>query len=235
MATNIKELQISLYSLLIQYFIDKEPVQRVPMGTYLFQEKEEVENVYILIQGSVSVGRFHVKGKEFILKILGGEELIIEYQLFTKHPVYHLFTKTMTDCELIVIKKKQFEEYALSEPAVLGAITSWMSTRYLKSQMKCMDLIMNGKKGGLYSILIRLCNSHGILTENGIVIDIPLTHQELANLTYGTREVVQRMLKELRENDVLDYDQQRFTVKNLAYLRKEVDCQQCGREICGIN
>ncbi|MCM2531623.1 hypothetical protein NDK43_03440 [Neobacillus pocheonensis] len=51
-------------------------------------------------------------------------------------------------------------------------------------------------KGGLYSIIIRLCNSYVIMTEDGILIDLPLTHQELANLTYGTREVIQRSLKE---------------------------------------
>lgn len=232
---DIKELQISLYSLLIQYFIDKEPIQKTPANTYLFQEKEDVENIYILISGSVSVGRVHVKGKEFILKILGGEELIIEYQIFTNNPYYHFFAKTMGECEMLVIKKKQFEEYILSEPVVMGSLTNWMSTRYLKSQMKCQDLIMNGKKGGLYSILIRLCNTHGILTENGILINIPLTHQELANLTFGTREVIQRMLKELREKDVISYDQQNFTIKNLSYLKQEVDCQQCGKEICGIN
>lgn len=235
MAINIQELQISLYSLLIQYFIDKEPVQKIPLGTYLFQEKEEAENIYLIVQGSVSIGRYHVKGKEFIIKILGNEELVVEYQLFSQQPTYHFFAKTISDCELIVISRKQFEDYALSEPAVLSAISSWLSTRYIKAQMKCMDLIMNGKKGGLYSILIRLCNSHGIMTENGIVIDIPLTHQDLANLTFGTREVVQRMLKELRELGVIDYDQQRFTVKNLNYLRCAVDCQRCSKEICGIN
>lgn len=91
------------------------------------------------------------------------------------------------------------------------------------------------EKGGLYSILIRLCNSYGIMTEKGILIDLPLTHQELASLTYGTREVIQRMLKELRELDVISYDQQKFTVKNLAYLKQEVDCQNCPHEICGLN
>ena len=62
---------------------------------------------------------------------------------------------------LLVIKKSQFEEYALSEPNVLSALSNWLSTRYIKSQIKCQDLIMNGKKGGLYSILIRLCSVMG--------------------------------------------------------------------------
>src|SRR3954464_10393474 len=218
-----KELKISLYSLLIQHFIDKEPIQKLPIGSFLFQEKENVENIYLLLNGSVSIGRVHVKGKEFMLKILSGEELIIEYELFQNKPVYHFYAKTLSNCELLVIKKSQFEEFLLSEPNVLGALSNWLSTRYIKSQIKCQDLIMNGKKGGLYSILIRLCNSYGIRTEDGILIDLPLTHQELANLTYGTREVIQRALKELREKDIITYENQKFTIKKLDYLKEEVE------------
>lgn len=230
-----KELNISLYSLLIQHFIDKEPIQKFPVGSFLFQEKEEVDNIYLLLNGSVSIGRVHVKGKEFILKILSGEEVIIEYELFKQNPFYHFYAKTISNCEMLVIKKAQFEEYALNEPSILAALSNYLSTRYIKSQIKCQDLIMNGKKGGLYSILIRLCNSYGVVKENGILIDIPITHQELANLTFGTREVIQRMLKELREKDIISYEHQRFTVKNLAYLRHEVDCQNCSKQICGLN
>jgi len=94
---------------------------------------------------------------------------------------------------------------------------------------------MNGKKGGLYSILIRLCNSYGVKTDDGILIDLPLTHQELANLTFGTREVIQRSLKELREKDIISYDNQKITVKKINCLKQEVDCQNCSFEICGLN
>ncbi len=37
------------------------------------------------------------------------------------------------------------------------------------------------KKGALYSTLIRLANSYGVETEDGIFIDMPMTNQELAN------------------------------------------------------
>jgi CRP/FNR family transcriptional regulator len=161
--------------------------------------------------------------------------VIIEYELFKQNPFYHFYAKTISNCEMLVIKKAQFEEYALNEPSILAALSDYLSTRYIKSQIKCQDLIMNGKKGGLYSILIRLCNSYGVVKENGILIDIPITHQELANLTFGTREVIQRMLKELREKDIISYEHQRFTVKNLSYLRHEVDCQNCSKQICGLN
>jgi len=225
----------SIYQLIWQFFQQKVAIQKIKSETVLFQEKDSVEYVYLLLKGGIALGRVHIKGKELILKILNNRELLVEYQLFKQNPHYHYYAKTLTDCELLAIKKEQFEEFVLNDPDAMRALAASLSTSYLKAQMKCMDLIMNGKKGGLYSILIRLCNSYGVMTEDGILIDLPLTHQELANLTYGTREVIQRSLKELRDKDIISYDQQKFTIKKLSYLREEVDCQNCSNEICGLN
>jgi CRP/FNR family transcriptional regulator len=232
---NMQKSGFSIYSLLVQFFQEKEQVQKIKSGTVLFQEKDSVEYVYLLLKGSLALGRVHVRGKDFILKILNDRELVVEYQLLKQNPYYHFYAKALSDCELLPIKKDQFEEFVLNDPEAMNALVFWLSTGYLKAQMKCQDLIMNGKKGGLYSILIRLCNSYGIMTEDGILIDLPLTHQELANLTYGTREVIQRSLKELREKDIITYNLQKFTVKKLNYLKEEVDCQNCAYEICGLN
>lgn len=231
----MKKSSFSIYNLLVYFFKKKEPIQKIKAGSVLFQEKDSVEYVYLLLNGSISLGRVHLRGKDFILKILNDQELIVEYQLFKSNPHYQFYAKTITNCEMILIKKEQFEEFILNDPEAMNALVAWLSTGYMKAQMKCQDLIMNGKKGGLYSILIRLCNTYGVRNDDGILIDLPLTHQELANLTYGTREVIQRALKDLREKDIIAYDNQKFTIKKLNYLKEEVDCQNCSFEICGLN
>ena len=231
----MNDFNISIYSLLIQHFIDKETIQKIKAGTILFQEKDKVEHVYILLSGSIVLGRLHPTGKEFTLKILTGEEILVEYQLFKPSPRYLFYAKAMTDCEVFMIDRDKFEQFILEDSHRLSTMTSWLSTRYLKAQMKCQDLIINGKKGGLYSILNRLANSYGVMTDKGILIDLPLTHQELANLTFGTREVIQRLLKELREKNIITYERQKITINNLNYLKAEVDCQNCPYEICGLN
>ncbi|KAB7670046.1 Crp/Fnr family transcriptional regulator [Bacillus sp. B1-b2] len=229
------EVQLSLYSLLIQHFFDLDNLIQVKSGTLLFQEKDPVQKVYILLSGRLSLGRLHVNGKEFIIKILHEEDLLLEYQLFKHSPKYHFFAKTLTDCELIAIDRKSFEDLALNDPNTLISLTSYLSSGYIKANMKCQDLLMNGKKGGLYSILIRLSHSFGVRTNEGILIDLPITHQELANLCYGTREVIQRILKDLREREVISYCNKKITIKNLAYLKRAVDCQNCPADICGLN
>jgi CRP-like cAMP-binding protein len=227
--------KLSLYSLLFQHFFEHETVQKIKANTVLFQEKDPVNHIFLLLKGSIALGRIHMRGKEFILKIINGNEPLLEFRVFNQNPQYHYSGKTITDCELLMINREQFESFVQQNPLAMVALTEYLSTSYIKAQMKCQDLIMNGKKGGLYSILIRLCNSYGIATDEGILIDLPLTHQELANLTFGTREVIQRSLKELREKGIISYEQQKFTVKDINYLKEDVDCQNCAYEICGLN
>ena len=68
-----------------------------------------------------------------------------------------------------------------------------MGVHHQKTQSKFRDLILHGKKGALYSTLIRMTNSYGVHQGDGILIDLSLTNQELANFCGMSREVVNRM------------------------------------------
>ena len=95
-------------------------------------------------------------------------------------------------------------------------------------------MLLHGKKGALYSTIIRLTNSFGVETENGIILTIPLTNQDLANLSGTSREVINRMLSELRKNHVLSIEKGIITIYNLSYLKSAIDCEGCPAEICCI-
>ncbi|GAA0558927.1 hypothetical protein GCM10010390_71590 [Streptomyces mordarskii] len=52
-------------------------------------------------------------------------------------------------------------------------------------------------------LLLDLARSHGRRTENGIELAVPLSKQELAGSIGASREMVQRLLKDLRERKVV--------------------------------
>lgn len=114
----------------------------------------------------MSVGRIHENGKEFIMKILTQEDLILEYQIFKRAPKYYHFAKPITDCELLVIDRAEFEDCALRDKALLASLTSYLSTGYLKANIKCQDLIMNGKKVDCIAFL----SGYAILSERELVM-----------------------------------------------------------------
>src|SRR5690606_10208927 len=93
----------------------------------------------------------------------------------------------------------------------------WMSDHFRKTQTKFRDLVLNGKKGALYSTLIRMTNSYGVQTNDGILIDLPLTNQELANFCATSRESTNRILNELKREKIISVRKGKIIVHNVQY------------------
>ena len=112
----------------------------------------------------------------------------------------------------------------------------WINNHMRRLQSKMRDLLLNGKRGALYSTLIRLSNSYGVKQNNGILINIQLTNQDIARFCGATREYVNRLLNELKRKDILALDSTgKILIKDIEYLRKENQCENCPIEICNID
>ena len=103
-----------------------------------------------------------------------------------------------------------------------------------KQHSKFRDLVLYGKKGAIYSTLIRFANSYGQNVEDGILITVPLTNQELANYSATARESLNRMLSELRRKNVIEIRDGLILIRDVNFLKREIQCENCGREICNI-
>ena len=120
------------------------------------------------------------------------------------------------------------------EPALAVSLLKIMGAHLRKQHSKFRDLLLYGKKGALYSTLIRLANSYGKEMDGGILISVPLMNQELANYSATARESLNRMLSELRKSDIIEYRGHLIFIKDIDYLKEAIQCENCGREICNI-
>ncbi|WP_245243500.1 helix-turn-helix domain-containing protein, partial [Mesobacillus selenatarsenatis] len=59
-------------------------------------------------------------------------------------------------------------------------------------------------------------------------------NQELANFCGTSREVVNRLLSELRKSNIISIDKGFITVHALNVLKREIDCENCPVEVCNI-
>ena len=74
---------------------------------------------------------------------------------------------------MAIINKDGLEKEFFQNSALAYEFMKWMSDHFRKTQTKFRDLVLNGKKGALYSTLIRMTNSYGIQKSNGVLIDLP--------------------------------------------------------------
>ncbi|WP_018662206.1 Crp/Fnr family transcriptional regulator [Heyndrickxia acidiproducens] len=207
----------------------------IKKGQYLFQEGMEADGIHMIIHGKIQVGKIASDGRELAFSICKENDLLGEDALFSYSGTYHVTAKALDDSRIFFIHKKTLEQGLLKEPDFMMGLLKRLSDQYRKSQTKFRDLILYGKKGALYSTLIRLANTFGKKVADGIQIDFQLTNQELANFCGTSRESVNRMLSELKRDQLISLRNKQIVIHQLDELKKEINCENCPALYCQIN
>jgi CRP-like cAMP-binding protein len=231
MITNIKQTHSLEIKELLQFADRKIKSEK---GTYLFQEGMKAEEFYIVISGKIQISKITTDGRELSLRICGENDICGELTLFTDNPKYLLSAKVIEEGEVVAIRRDVLETEIFQNSKLALEFMKWMSDHFRNTQTKFRDLVLNGKRGALFSTLIRMSNSYGVQQKNGILIDLPLTNQELANFCGTSRESTNRILSELKRDNIISIKKGKISILNLQYLRDEIGCENCPLTFCSI-
>ncbi|WP_432419954.1 Crp/Fnr family transcriptional regulator [Planococcus beigongshangi] len=213
----------------------RHTTRKYEKGSYLFREGDPIKGIYLLKSGKVQIGKVTPEGRELTLKICGVNQMVGEITVFSGPSQYRLDAKAIEDTECIQIAIDDLEEALQRDQALAIAFMRWTGIDQQKTQTKFRDLLLHGKKGALYSTLIRLSNSYGELHEEGILIDVVLTNQELANFCGMTREVVNRMLSDLKKDRILSMKDGKLILHQIPKLKDAINCEDCPIYLCKID
>ena len=205
-------------------------------GTHLFWEGEDAGHLYYIRSGLVKLKKTTEEGRDFISTFAHKGDLIMD-GAGTDETTHLYNAEVIEDADIGVIQKRDLEILLHRNGEFAVEFMAWMGVMQQRAQSKFRDLLMYGKPGALASTIIRLCNTYGVATAEGIRIDIKLTNAELADMIGATRESVNRMLSEWKTQGTLGAKQGKLIVKQLKDLRAVCGCPAapaCPNEICRI-
>lgn len=202
-------------------------------GTYLFHEGDFPEFVYLIRDGKVRLSKMTADGKEFSVHLKQKDELVGEVGLFNDMSI-SVTAEVIEDAILVKFDRSSLEDIFRRNGEIAVAFMKWFARHTQSTQAKFRDLILCGKTGAFYSTLIRFSNSYGIKSDEGILINVQLTNQDIANYIGTTRESINRMLNDLKKENVISIDKGFITIINIDYLKKYLHCGDCPVEICTI-
>lgn len=209
-------------------------VKDIEKNVNLFINGEPADHLFFILSGRVRTSIQTLDGKEITLTISQKDELIGEYLLFQPDILYTTSAIMLEAGQVAVIKRAALEALVREDMDLAIEMMKWMGTSCRRKQLKFRDLLLYGSKGALISILIRMSNSYGEQTDEGVKINLPLTNQNLADFVGSTREGVNRILNKLKNEKVLSFDNKFIIVHNLEILKQSIDCENCSPEICRI-
>lgn len=201
----------------------------------LFREGEQAKAFYLVESGTLQICKVVENGKELTLSLAGPRTFVGESTFFQETLVHSTTAKALQPATLLTLPVAVLEAFLHKQPTTMIDYLKWVQNENIKNQSRIRDLLMHGKKGALYSTLIRLVNTYGKACEEGWIISLPLTNTDLANLCATSREVVNRLLNDLKKAHVITFEKGCITVLDVAYLKRSIACDQCTVDVCRID
>ncbi|MFQ5660171.1 MAG: cAMP-activated global transcriptional regulator CRP [Gammaproteobacteria bacterium] len=173
-----------------------------PAKQVIIKEGDPSNDLYYLIDGSVTVLIEDHKGREIVLTYLNPGDFFGEIGLFDDEHKRSAFVRSKTKCEIAHINYDRLKGLQDLFPDLLFTIASQMAIRLRKTSRKVSDLAFTDVKGRVARTLIDLCKEPDAMTHpDGMLVKI--TRQELGRIVGCSREMVGRVLKDLEEDHLI--------------------------------
>lgn len=167
----------------------------------IFQEGQRPDYYYQIQSGEVKMNNFNESGKEFIQGIFQPNQSFGEPPLLAEVP-YPAHAEAMTDVVVYRVLKKNFIQLLLTYPEVHLLFTKTLASRLFYKAIMAAELASQEPEHRILRILDYLKTHVHQLTED-FSFEVPLTRQQIADLTGLRVETVIRATKNLEKKGEL--------------------------------
>jgi CRP-like cAMP-binding protein len=180
-------------------------------GDILFIEGEPARTYFIVGEGQVKVFQSSADGLEVILHMLGPGELVGAFPTLGEG-AYPASAQAFTDLVAYSISSEAFDSLLGDYPSVAVNLLRFATRVLQASHEKLREMATERVEQRIARTLARLANQIGRQTGTGILIDAPLTRQDLAEMTGTTVFTVSRTLKSWERDGILEVGREKVTI-----------------------
>ena len=189
-------------------------------GEIMFRQGDPSEGVYLIKEGSFKLVRVTEDGKEVILQIVGKGEVLGEAALF-RDGFNPATAVALEDSRVCSVTRRSFEEIVRQSPDMAMQIIVSLGSRLYDTWQQVTELNAGNTRERVLNLFIRLAGEHGEPCDEGTIIKIHLTQQDIADFVGASRVMVAHALKELTEKNYL--------IRNNKYYILKDHCPLAGR------
>lgn len=195
-------------------------IEEFKKNEVILQEEDTNEFMYIILFGNVKVTQATKDGKEIILSMHKSDDFFGEISLIDgkTSPA----TVTATDNALIaIISKKDFYALVFNQDKVLENLLTILCSRLRDSWKRIELLNFKNATDRIKMIFLILSYDNGKKTDEGVVLNIKMTHQNIADMTGLTRETVTRIIDKLQTSGEITVLKAKHIRLNKTFLKEE--------------
>lgn len=213
-----------------EYFLNFLEEKNMPIiskkrHTYLTYYGLEQQDTYVLKEGVIKTSIILRDGREFNISYIKAPDIISllkdEVSQYTSAP-FNVRIESDT-ASFYRIPRVLFWDYVNQDKKLQDYINSYYREKLSEAIFRQQIMTMNGKNGAVCAFIYQLIPLFGRKVKKGILIDFQITNDDIAGFCgISTRNSVNRILRGLREENIITIVYQKILILDVEYLKQYV-------------
>jgi CRP/FNR family transcriptional regulator, cyclic AMP receptor protein len=201
---------------------------RFRKGNLVFRAGSDGHDVYVLMSGRVKVYALSPQGRAVTLWFcLPGE--VFGLAEMARNSPRMVYAEACTNAEVLILPCDQLRARLEIDAATAMQVVDMLSCRLRQLSDAMLNLIADDVNTRVAKLLLRLHARYGRpLDSGGFLLDLPLTHQEMADMIGTTRQSVSSAVAQLRQRGLLTTTDHRLCLTDPERLAKTTMAAQPG-------
>lgn len=196
--------------------------RRYRRGDIIFQKDDPGHSLFIVARGSVRIYVPSTQGADLTLAVIGPGQFFGDLSLLDGRP-RSASAAALGNTHVVVLERSDFVAVIRTRPAAVMSILAVVVRRLRETDEMASDLAFLDVGGRLAKKLLDLAETNGVKRQNGVLLDMPITQEELANMIGVTRESVNRNLSLFRRIGLVAKEGRRFVLRDPTGLRRRCE------------
>ncbi len=162
-------------------------------GAYLFYQGDPAERVHILLSGSIKLTQITLDGQQILMRYIHPGEAFTVLAVL-EGIEYPASAEASTDSKILAWDRTAIQALVLKFPVIALNILDIVAVHVREFQDRLRELSTERVERRIARALLRLANQAGRKVGEGILIDLHLSRQDLAEMTGTTLYTVSRTL-----------------------------------------
>jgi CRP/FNR family cyclic AMP-dependent transcriptional regulator len=186
---------------------------------FVYRAGEPADCLYAIIRGRIKLCRIEPEsGREAVIDILPEGSLCGESALYSSARQRENSAIAYEHSRLLRIPVGDFKRGMAEDDRLHDYTFRLIGQRLEHAERRLADFALNAIPARLERLLADFSNRYGVQESDGVLIDIPLPHREIASIVGSTRESVTVRLNAMRREGTIEFVNRRILIKRPALL-----------------
>jgi CRP-like cAMP-binding protein len=184
----------------------------------IYLSAEPASKFFVVAEGRIKLIRHSMTGRDILLDLLTSGEYFGAHFVQGKD-VYPDTAQAQTDCCILAISMETFQQILKRFPSVSLKMLEIMAKRLLLANERVHQLSAMTIEGRIASLLVMLCDKFGEQAEVGLLLQVPLSRENLAGMAGTTTETASRVMSQFQRDGLIQSGREWVAVTDLEGLK----------------